>query len=83
MLRGLSPSLILLLVFGEVRVNDVGRVVDDRAVLLLRHSPVVRAHTALDVDDRDVELSGGDAAHHRVGVAQEDHDVGPHVGKHR
>jgi hypothetical protein len=65
----------LALVLGVVRVDPVGQVIDHRPVLLLRHPPVVRAHAALDVDDRDVELAGGDAAHDGVRVTEEDRDV--------
>ena len=46
----------LLLVLGEVGVDHIGGVVDDRPVFLFRHPPVVGAHASLDMHNRDVQL---------------------------
>ncbi len=73
----------LRLVLGEVGVDDVAQVVDRRAVLLLRHPPVVGPHAALDVNDRDVQLRGGEAADDGVRVPEEDGRHRLHLVQHR
>ena len=69
----------LRLVLIEVRIDDVGQVVDRRPALLLRHAPVVRPHAPFDVDEWEVLLRHSEAPHHRVGIAEEDDGVGHEV----
>ena len=80
---GVEPlTHALRLVLVEVRVDDVGKMVDGDPVLLFGHAPVVRAHAALDVHDRHVQLRGGDRTDRRVGVSEEHRRGGVEVAEH-
>jgi hypothetical protein len=64
--------------------QQVGAVVGEDAVVLLRHAPVEGAQAGLQVGDRQVHLHGGQrAGDGGVGVAVDEHPVGLLAVQHR
>ena len=64
---------------GRVRQQPVADVVDQLAVLLLRHAPVEAAVARLHVEDRDVVAGGGYRRQAAVGVAEDEQRIGTEV----
>ena len=67
-----------------VQEEQLGELVGDDPVDLLRHRAVEAAQAGLDVGDRDAHLRRGQRRRQgRVDVAGDDDQVGPLVGEHR
>ncbi len=66
------------------REQPVGEMVGQDAIDLLGHGAIVAAQPGFDVTDRNPQLVRGQGAgEHRVGVAFDQHDVGPPLAQDR